>query len=115
MKLEVYYNGDNKLTNFRIKCYEKNKKNYQYVGEYTPDFLVLQRKDNEIHRVIIIETKGSLYANDPNFIKRRKFMEKIFIKENKNMDYLYLEDNLTSGERSKILAEKLKGFFKEVA
>lgn len=115
LKLEVYYNGDNKLTNFRIKCYEKNKKNYQYVGEYTPDFLVLQRKDNEIHRVIIIETKGSLYANDPNFIKRRQFMEKIFIKENKNMDYLYLEDNLTSGERSKILAEKLKGFFKEVA
>ena len=38
---------------------------------YTPDFLVVKRKDGEIHKAIIVETKGAIYANDPTFKDKR--------------------------------------------
>ena len=111
--LEVYYNGDRSLTEFRIKCYEKKGRDYRYVGLYTPDFLILQRAAGKIVRAVIVETKGGLYGNDPRFIKRRQFMETIFRKLNPNFDYLYLEDGLPSYERRKRTYDKIKNFFQE--
>ena len=67
---------------------------------YTPDFLVLQRKDSKIHKAIIVETKGGIYANDPAFKDKRTFMEMEFSRYNNQafgyarFEYLYLEDTL---------------------
>jgi hypothetical protein len=65
--LEVYYNGDRGMTEFKIKCYKHDKGKWVYVGIYTPDFLIINRKDGKIHNAIIVETKGGIYANDPTF------------------------------------------------
>ncbi|MCM1259206.1 MAG: DEAD/DEAH box helicase family protein, partial [Roseburia sp.] len=45
LNLEVYYNGDNALTEFKIKCYKKTDRKWVYIGMYTPDFLILQRQN----------------------------------------------------------------------
>ena len=120
--LEVYYNGDRNLTDFRIHCYKKDggKESWSNVGEYTPDFIILKRKsENEIGKVLIVETKGSLYANDPNFIARREFTEKYFIKLNNEKDgyekfsYLYLQDNESDEERIKKTISTINSFFGE--
>ena len=118
--LEVYYNGDRMLTDFRIHCYKKTEKDWANVGEYTPDFIILQRKsENEVGKVLIVETKGSLYANDPNFIARREFVEQYFIKMNnektgaEKFSYLYLQDNESDEERIKKTIIHVKAFFGE--
>lgn len=116
--LEVYYNGDGDLTEFRIRCFRKVGKHWQsVVGLYTPDFLIIQRKDGQIHKVIIVETKGALYAHDPNFIGRRNFMETAFIQKNneafgyRRFEYLYLEDSLTEKDRITKTSEAISKFF----
>ena len=78
--LEVYYNGDRALTEFKIKCYKHSSNKWQYLGMYTPDFLIIKRKDGKIYKAIIVETKGEIYANDPVFKEKRSFMEQEFIK-----------------------------------
>lgn len=111
--LEVYYNGDRSLTEFRIKCYEKRGWDYRYIGLYTPDFLILQRQAGKIARAIIVETKGGLYGNDQKFIKRREFMESTFLKLNPHFDYLYLEDSLPAYARRQKTYNKIRTFFQE--
>ncbi len=111
--LEIYYNGDRSLTAFRIRCYEKIKgRGWNYVGMYTPDFLMLQREQRRIARVLIIETKGSLYAGDLKYQKRREFMETTFKKLNPNYDYLYLEDSLSDLQRHAQLRNCVEHFFR---
>lgn len=84
---------------------------------YTPDFLVLQRKDNKIHKVIIVETKGSIYANDPAFKDKRTFMEMEFSRYNNQafgyarFEYLYLEDTLPERDRLVLTQRKICEFF----
>ena len=103
--LEVYFNGDGSMTEFRIKCYRQAGTQWKYIGIYTPDFLIIQRKDGKIHKAIIVETKGSLYAQDRTFKDKRAFMERDFIRQNnerfgyQRFDYLYLEDSMTDNER----------------
>lgn len=115
--LEIYYNGDRFMTDFHIKCYEKVGPNWKYIGRYTPDFLILQRVDGEIAKVVILETKGTLYANDPKFILRRKFVEDYFIKENnakfgyEMFDYLYIQDDMPDFQRIKLITDKINSFF----
>ena len=117
--LEVYYNGDRAMTDFKIKCYKRVGTGWRYVGMYTPDFLIIQRRDGKIYKAIITETKGQIYANDPAFIDKRTFMETEFSKYNnsafgyRRFDYLYLEDTLTETERIQITHEKICDFFKE--
>src|SRR5205085_2059799 len=82
LNLELYYNGERHTTDFFIKCYEKIKNNWKYVGVYTPDFLLLQRKSNAIHKAVIIETKGSGFSEQTNFTRRKKFVEGEFLKMN---------------------------------
>ena len=116
--LEVYYNGDRTLTDFRIHCYKKTEKDWSNVGEYTPDFIILQRKsEDEVGKVLIVETKGSLYANDPNFIARREFVEQYFIKMNNEktgagiLSYIKKKNKEEEGERSKKTIMRLNAFF----
>ena len=117
--LEVYYNGDRAMTEFKIKCYKRVGSGWRYVGMYTPDFLIIQRKDGKIHRAIITETKGGVYANDPTFMDKRTFMETEFSQYNNQsfgydrFDYLYLEDTLSEKERIQLTHEKICAFFTE--
>ena len=115
--LEVYYNGDRALTEFKIKCYKSAGNRLTYIGIYTPDFLIIKRKDGKIHKAIIVETKGKIYANDPTFKDKRKFMETSFIQKNnaqfgyERFDYLYLEDSMEEKDRIKATRDKICEFF----
>ena len=117
--LEVYYNGDRAMTKFKIRCYKKNGNKWSYVGLYTPDFLIIKRKDEQIHKIIIVETKGQIYANDPTFKEKRTFMETEFSKQNNNafgyerFEYLYLEDTLSERDRILLTQKKICEFFEE--
>lgn len=119
LNLEVYYNGDNAMTEFKIKCYKKVDSKWVYIGIYTPDFLILQRRDGRIYKVVIVETKGEIYKNDLKFKDKRIFMETEFAKQNnkafgyERFDYLYLEDVLSENERISITRKKIVDFFEE--
>ncbi|MDR2033260.1 MAG: DEAD/DEAH box helicase family protein [Helicobacteraceae bacterium] len=95
--LEIYYNGDRELTEFKIACHKQTKKGWQYIGEYTPDFLIIKRKDDKIYKVIIVETKGAIYAD--KFKDKLDFMRTAFKRKNNEkfkydrFDFLYLEDS----------------------
>ena len=92
------------MTEFKIKCYKQTNGKWTYIGLYTPDFLIIKRKDGKIDKAIIVETKGKIYANDPTFKDKRAFMETEFSKQNNSafgyerFDYLYLEDSLPENE-----------------
>lgn len=117
--LEVYYNGDRSMTEFKIKCYKNAKGKWSYIGLYTPDFLIIKRKEGKIHKAIIVETKGDIYKNDPAFKDKRVFMETEFAKKNNEVfgynrfDYLYLEDTLSESDRILTTHNKICEFFKE--
>ena len=117
--LEVYYNGDRAMTEFKIKCYKQSGNKWNYIGLYTPDFLIIKRKDGKIHKAIIVETKGEIYAKDPVFKDKKVFMETEFSKQNngaygyKRFDYLYLEDTLPEKDRLTLTHQKICEFFKE--
>ena len=117
--LEVYYNGDRAMTEFKIKCYKRSAGTWQYVGMYTPDCLILQRKDGKIHKAMIAETKGEAYANDPKFKDKKAFVETEFLRQNNaafgyaRFEYLYLEDTLPERDRLVLTHRKICEFFKE--
>lgn len=119
LNLEVYYNGDRAMTEFKIKCYKHSGNKWRYIGMYTPDFLIIQRKNNKIHKAIIVETKGKIYANDPKFEEKRSFMEREFTRQNnaqygyERFEYLYLEDSMSEDDRIKLTHKKICEFFKE--
>ena len=116
--LEVYYNGDRAMTEFKIRCFKHAERCWQYVGMYTPDFLIIQRREGKIHKAIIVETKGGIYANDPTFKDKRAFMETEFLRGNNaafgydRFEYLYLEDTLSDAERINAVHQKIVSFFK---
>jgi type III restriction enzyme len=117
--LEVYYNGERRLTEFRIACYSKKNERWRRVGFYTPDFLVIRRKDRNIHKILIVETKGSGFAAQPEFIARKSFVESEFLKMNNEkfgygrFDYLYLPDDRKMNETLLLFKTKIDLFFKE--
>lgn len=125
--IEVYYNGDRALTEFKIDCYKKQGSSWRRVGYYTPDFLIIKRntQGDKIDKAIIVETKGKLYASDPNFVARREFTQSEFLEINnkragyEKFRYLYLEDSPDSnkGESNvdRLLAicdREIKAFFR---
>jgi hypothetical protein len=118
--LEVYYNGDRAMTEFKIKCYKSASGKWRYIGIYTPDFLIIQRKNNAIHKVLIAETKGEIYANDPMFKEKKNFLETYFTEKNnekygyERFEYLYLEDTLSDNNRILLTHQAICNFFKEV-
>ena len=115
--LEILYNGDEVLTEFKIKTYKGKEQNWQYLGSYTPDFLILKREKNKINKVLIIETKGEGFAK--NFKDKKYFMENFFIPKNNEVfgynkfDFLYLQDDLSVPERINLAHDKIEEFFKE--
>ncbi len=115
-QLEFYFNGDETLTEFKIRCYKKVGKHWQYDGLYYPDFLVLSRdRAGKIDRICIIETKGEVYA--PKFKERLQFMRDVFVPKNneafhrERFQFLYLEDSESVETRMAKTVRMLKGFF----
>ena len=117
--LEIYYNGDHNISNFRIECFKVENKIVKKVGLYTPDFLIIKRKNNNIEKMMIIETKGKGYSEQQEFIDRRKYVEEEFVKNNnkkygyRKFDYFYIEDNLTNDEIFNKINNEIDIFFKE--
>lgn len=97
LDLEAYYNGDSHLSDFKIQVIKDSK----HIGIYTPDFIILQRQDKKIHKILIIEGKGAHLQE--SFKDKRAFMQD-FIKENNQkfgydkFDYLYLQDDIHKGD-----------------
>ena len=120
-KLEIYYNGDNNLTQFKIDCFAKNSvKRWNKVGEYTTDFLVIKRTSKEkIHKVLMIETKGEGFSSNPDFLKRKHFVETEFLKLNQEkfgyprFDFLYLEDSSDIATNTIKLNNRINQFFND--
>ena len=116
--LEVYFNGDDNLTEFKIKCYSIDENGHKkYIGFYVPDFLVIKRKDNQIYKALIVETKGEIYAHDPKFKFKKHWTENNF-KELNNQEYnkyeyLYVEETLKDNERIELITNKINEFFEE--
>lgn len=113
--LEVYFNGDDTLTEFKINCYSKQGDGWRYIGKYVPDFLLLSRnEDKQIDKVIIIETKGEGFA--AKFKDKLEFMSAFVEKNNdkfgyKRFDFLYLEDALKQEERRRKTLKAIQDFF----
>ncbi len=81
--LEIYYNGERGLTEFVINCFAKQGKYWKPAGKYTTDFLIIKRKEkDEIYKALLIETKGSVYALDPSFQKKKNYIETEFLQLN---------------------------------
>lgn len=113
--VEFYFNGDESLTDFCIRCYTKRGRVWKLDGYYYPDFLMLTRNsDNTINKVIIIETKGEGFAG--KFVPRKQFIEESFVKLNNEIigyprfDFLYIEDTLTKDERLQKTINKINTF-----
>ena len=117
--LEIYYNGDEVLTEFKIKTYKGSKNNWKYLGIYTPDFLIIKRKGKDIYKIMIVETKGEGFAK--NFKEKKEFIEKDFIPQNNKefgynrFNFLYLQDDMKDSDLITITSDKIKNFFKENA
>ena len=119
-QLEIYYNGERGLTEFVINCFAKEGKYWKNVGKYTTDFLVVKRTDkNKIHKALLIETKGTIYAEDKVFQRKKSYIENEFLKLNaekfgyQRFDFLYLEDNKDITANISKLNNKINLFFKD--
>ncbi len=113
--VEFYFNGDDTLTDFRIRCYTKRGRAWKLDGYYYPDFIMLTRNsDNTINKIIIIETKGEGFAG--KFIPRRQFMDDVFIRLNNDkfgrerFQFLYIEDTLDKEVRLQKTINKINSF-----
>lgn len=114
----MYFNGDDTVTEFKINCYKRTGKLWQYIGKYVPDFLLLSRdQDNRINKIIIIETKGEGFA--AKFADKRDFMETEFVQKNnekfgyERFKFLYLEDTQTPEQRRATTLNVINSFFNE--
>ncbi len=120
--LEIYFNGERGLTEFVIDCYKskntakdyakenKNNTQWQKIGKYTPDFLVIKRDaKNTIAKALIIETKGKGFAED--FKPKREFMENAFKQANPDFDFLYLEDTVDIATNLSHFKNRAQAFF----
>lgn len=119
-KLEIYYNGERGLTEFIINCYAKEDRYWKNIGKYTTDFLIVKRTDKDkIHKALLIETKGVLYAEDKVFQKKKNYIETEFLKINQEkfgyqrFDFLYLEDSKNIAFNITKLNNKINQFFND--
>ena len=117
-ELEIYYNGERGLTEFVINCFAKEGKYWKNIGKYTTDFLILKRTaKDKIHKALLIETKGALYAEDKVFQRKKNYVETEFLKLNQEkfgyqrFDFLYLEDSKNIAANITKLNNKLNQFF----
>lgn len=113
--VEFYFNGDDTLTDFRIRCYTKHGRAWKLDGYYYPDFVMLTRNsDNTINKIVIVETKGEEFAG--KFIPRRQFIDDVFIRLNNDkfgherFQFLYIEDTLDKEARLQKTINKINSF-----
>ncbi len=113
--VEFYFNGDESLTDFRIRCYVKRGKVWKRLNDYYPDFIMLTRNpDNSINKIVIVETKGEGFAG--KFEPRKHFMDEVFIKLNnekfgrERFAFLYIEDTLDKEQRLQKTINKINTF-----
>ena len=116
LHLEVYFNGDEKISDFGIECYKQVDGTWQRIQRYYPDFLMLQRDgDGKARRVLIIETKGKVYED--GFKDKEAFMKKFVSDNSEHFDFLYLKESQITRERPDYLLEetidKINSFFKD--
>lgn len=118
--LEIYYNGERGLTEFVINCFAKEGRYWKNIGKYTTDFLIVKRTTKDkIHKALLIETKGSVYAADKVFQKKKSYVETEFLKLNKEkfgyqrFDFLYLEDSKDIAANIIKLNNKINQFFND--
>ena len=117
--LEAYYNGARGLTDFVINCYLKEKGSWKNIGAYTPDFLIIRRRDNAIYKALIIETKGAGFAEKKDFVRKKKFVETHFLQQNqakfgyRKFDFLYLQDSDGLTRNMEALNNTINTFFKD--
>lgn len=113
--LEVYYNGERAMTEFKIKCFKPHGSRWNYIGMYTPDFLIIQRRDGAIHKAVIVETKGAGFEKD--FADKKTFMETAFLNKNneqfgyQRFDFLYLPDTPSYSNRMNRAHNEICKFF----
>ena len=119
-ELEIYYNGERGLTEFVINCFAKEGKYWKNIGRYTTDFLIVKRtKKDKIHKALLIETKGALYAEDKVFQKKKNYVESEFLQLNQEkfgyqrFDFLYLEDSKDIATNITKLSNKINNFFND--
>lgn len=119
-ELEIYYNGERGLTEFVINCFAKEGRYWKNIGKYTTDFLIVKRTaKDKIHKALLIETKGSVYAEDKVFQKKKNYVETEFLKLNKEkfgyqrFDFLYLEDSKDIAANITKLNNKINQFFND--
>ncbi len=112
-KLEAYFNGDDSLTDFYIECFKFDGKFWKNIGKYYPDFIVLKRDDaGRILRVILVETKGSIFENA--FKDKKDFM-KDFVDINNEQgttkfEFLYIPESMPENERYQYTEQKISNF-----
>ncbi len=118
--LEIYYNGERHLTEFKIDCFAKRGRTWRRVGFYTPDFLLIRRDaTHAIRKVLIVETKGKGFIDQVDFVARRNFMENDFIRLNnekfgyQRFDFLLLRDDDNMPQNLALLAARIQSFFVE--
>lgn len=116
LHLEVYFNGDDRISDFGIECYKQVDGTWQRIQRYYPDFLMLQRGDDgKARRVLIIETKGKVYED--SFKDKEAFMRKFVSDNSEHFDFLYLKESQITRERPDYLLEetidKINSFFKD--
>ena len=119
-ELEIYYNGERGLTEFVINCFAKEGRYWKNIGKYTTDFLIVKRTaKDKIHKALLIETKGSVYAEDKVFQKKKNYVETEFLKLNKEkfgyqrFDFLDLKDSKDIAANITKLNNKIKQFFND--
>ena len=115
--IEFYFNGDDTLTDFKIRCYAKRGRTWKMLGYYFPDFILLTRnEDNSINKLVIVETKGEGFA--AKFEPRKRFMEEMFIRLNNEQygrdrfSFLYIEDTMPKEVRLQKTINVINSFLK---
>lgn len=115
--IEFYFNGDDTLTDFKIRCYTKRGRAWKMLGYYFPDFILLTRnEDTSINKLVIVETKGEGFA--AKFEPRKQFMEEMFIRLNNEkygrdrFSFLYIEDTMPKEVRLQKTITEINSFLK---
>lgn len=111
--IEVYFNGDEAMTNFYIECYDKSNSYWKRIGNYFPDFLILKRNsENQIYKVILAETKGTPF--EASFMPKRKFMDKFLAinnaSESTQFEFLYIPESFDDATQYNETKQKIENF-----
>ena len=111
--IEGYFNGDESLTEFFIDCYKYDGSYWRNIGKYYPDFLLIKRNAvGAISKVVIIETKGTVF--EAAFADKKAFMEDFIKANNENgktkFDFLYIPESLTEEQQYSLTKQRIEKF-----